>query len=98
MLEEGERKGSEGVRLVGPGGGGGERGGKGKSRKRKGENEREREMRGGGFTSIYAAVTRGARKERGRGERKRGKRASRSESTILHHWRPFWTTQVAVRA
>lgn len=64
----------------------------------KGRAEREREKRGGGFTSIYAAVTRGARKERGRGERKRGKRASRSESTILHHWRPFWTTQVAVRA
>lgn len=61
--------------MVGPGGGGGERGGRGKSRKRKRENEREREKRGGGFTSIYAAVTRGARKERGRGgekERKEG--------------------------
>lgn len=64
------------------------------------DRKREKEKGGGGFTSIYAAVTRGARKERGRerGERKRGKRASHSESTILHHWRPFWTTQVAVRA
>lgn len=73
---------------------------KGRDRKRQNERERKskREKRGGGFTSIYAGVTRGARKERGRGERKRGKRASHSESTILHHWRPFWTTQVAVRA
>lgn len=61
------------------------------------QKDRGKERRGGGFTSIYVAVTRGAREECGRG-RERRKRASRSESTILHHWRPFWTTQVAVRA
>lgn len=67
-----EREGSEGVRLVGPDGGGGERGGE---RERQNERGRkgQREKRGGGFTSIYAGVTRGARKKRGRGERKRGR-------------------------
>lgn len=38
-----------------------------KGRDRKRESERDRERRGGGFTSIYAAVTRGAREERGKG-------------------------------
>lgn len=32
-----------------------------------GTKGRDRERRGGGFTSIYAAVTRGARKECGKG-------------------------------
>lgn len=97
MLEEGRGKVRKESAWLGPAAVEEKEEAKGRAERER-ENEREREKRGGGFTSIYAAVTRGARKERGRGERKRGKRASRSESTILHHWRPFWTTQVAVRA
>lgn len=56
-----------------------------------GPQGRERGEEGGGFTSIYAAAPREARKGAVEGE-------PLAASTILHHWRPFWTTQVAVRA
>lgn len=44
---------------------------------------------------LYMPAGREGRERERVGE---GESFSRGESTILHHWRPFWTTQVAVRA
>lgn len=58
------------------------------------DRKTEREERWWIYLYIRCRDARGAREERAMG----GEGLSRSESTILHHWRPFWTTQVAVRA